>query len=321
MTLGGSRRRAVPRLRLARRRLPVPGHGGHLAGGGRGAGPGAAALRAGALRPADLARHGAPLRPRRRSQLETRGLTMRHILTDAAVRNAMVVHAAFGGSTNLILHLPAIAHAAGLRASHGGRLDARQPPGAAPGRRAAQRPARPSHRAGLPGRRRARGDAAPAPRGPAGNRTLSPSPAKRSDAVLDWWEQSERRAALRRVLRERDGVDPDDVIMDPDGARRRGLTTTVTFPKGNLAPGGSVIKSTAIDPSRGRCRRRLPQDAARRASSAPRRPPSPRSRPARIHAGRRAGADVPRPHGLGHGGDLPDHLGAALPGFRQSRWP
>ena len=27
----------------------------------------------------------------------------------------MVTHAAFGGSTNLILHLPAIAHAAGLR--------------------------------------------------------------------------------------------------------------------------------------------------------------------------------------------------------------
>jgi xylonate dehydratase len=37
--------------------------------------------------------------------------------------------------------------------------------------------------------------------------------------------------------------------MDPDGARRRGLTSTVTFPKGNLAPGGSVIKSTAIDPT------------------------------------------------------------------------
>jgi len=68
------------------------------------------------------------------------------------------------------------------------------------------------------------------------------------DALLDWWEQSERRAALRRVLKERDGIDPGEVIMDPDGARRRGLTSTVTFPKGNLAPGGSVIKSTAIDP-------------------------------------------------------------------------
>ena len=60
------------------------------------------------------------------------------------------------------------------------------------------------------------------------------------------------RSGVRRsgaCLQERDGVDPDDVIMDPDGARRRGLTSTVTFPKGNLAPGGSVIKSTSIDPS------------------------------------------------------------------------
>ncbi len=69
------------------------------------------------------------------------------------------------------------------------------------------------------------------------------------DASLDWWEHSERRATLRRTLLERDGVDPDDVIMDPAGAHRRGLTSTVTFPKGNLAPGGSVIKSTSIDPS------------------------------------------------------------------------
>src|SRR5258705_156207 len=47
--------------------------------------------------------------------LESRGLAMCDILTDAALRNAMVTHAAFGGSTNLILHVPAIAHAAGLR--------------------------------------------------------------------------------------------------------------------------------------------------------------------------------------------------------------
>ena len=37
------------------------------------------------------------------------------MLTDAAIRNAMVVHAAFGGSTNLLLHIPAIAFAAGLK--------------------------------------------------------------------------------------------------------------------------------------------------------------------------------------------------------------
>jgi putative YjhG/YagF family dehydratase len=67
--------------------------------------------------------------------------------------------------------------------------------------------------------------------------------------ILDWWETSERRQRLRDVLRERDGVDPDDVIMSPEIARERGLTSTVTFPRGNLAPEGSVIKSTAIDPS------------------------------------------------------------------------
>jgi dihydroxyacid dehydratase/phosphogluconate dehydratase len=67
--------------------------------------------------------------------------------------------------------------------------------------------------------------------------------------VLDRWAASERRARLRQALLDRDGVDPDDVIMSPDRALARGLTPTVTFPRGNLAPEGSVIKSTAIDPS------------------------------------------------------------------------
>src|SRR2546426_5147771 len=67
--------------------------------------------------------------------------------------------------------------------------------------------------------------------------------------VLDWWETSERRRVLRERLQRADGVAPDDVIMDPDRARTRGLTSTVTFPRGNLAPEGSVIKSTAIDPA------------------------------------------------------------------------
>jgi putative YjhG/YagF family dehydratase len=67
--------------------------------------------------------------------------------------------------------------------------------------------------------------------------------------VLDWWEGSERRRVLRERLRAADGVDPDDVIMSPERAHKAGLTSTVTFPRGNLAPEGSVIKSTAIDPS------------------------------------------------------------------------
>jgi putative YjhG/YagF family dehydratase len=67
--------------------------------------------------------------------------------------------------------------------------------------------------------------------------------------ALDWWETSERRRALRTRLKEVEGVDPDDVIMSAGTARRRGLTSTVCFPTGNLAPEGSVIKSTSIDPS------------------------------------------------------------------------
>jgi dihydroxyacid dehydratase/phosphogluconate dehydratase len=68
------------------------------------------------------------------------------------------------------------------------------------------------------------------------------------DTVLDWWQQSERRRSIRALLWERDGINPDDVIMSPDAARAAGLTSTVTFPRGNIAPEGSVIKSTAIDP-------------------------------------------------------------------------
>jgi xylonate dehydratase len=181
-------------------------------------------------------------------QMEASGMAMRHILSDASVRNALVVHAAFGGSTNLILHLPAIAHAAGLArptADDWARVNRHTPrlvdalPNGPKGHPTVQVflaggvPEVMLHlrRAGL-----LETDAL----------TVS---GEKLDAVLDWWEQSERRAALRGVLRERDGIDPDDVIMDPDGARRRGLTSTVTFPKGNLAPGGAVIKSTSIDPS------------------------------------------------------------------------
>ena len=96
---------------VARRRLPVPRHRGHVASSGRGARHVAAALRARAFGPADLARHGAPVRPRAVPAWTSAGLTMRDILTRRS-RCTMpwCVHAAFGGSTNLTLHLPAIAH-------------------------------------------------------------------------------------------------------------------------------------------------------------------------------------------------------------------
>ncbi len=192
----------------------------------------------------DMARRSA----RAALALEERGLTAKDIVTDGAIENAMVVHAAFGGSTNLILHLPAVAHAAGLRrpAREDWTRVNRQVPrlvDALPNGPKSHPTVQVFLSGGVPEvmlhlRRAGLLDT--------GVLTATGEPL---DRALDWWEQSERRAKLRRVLRERDGVDPDDVIMDPDGARRRGLTSTVTFPLGNLAPGGSVIKSTAIDPS------------------------------------------------------------------------
>jgi xylonate dehydratase len=181
-------------------------------------------------------------------ELEARGLRNRDLLTEASLHNAMVTHAAFGGSTNLILHVPAIAFAAGLRrptAADWADINRRVP------RLVDALPNGPRNfptvqvflaggvpevmlhlrRAGL-----LRLDALTASGEPLGR-------------MLDWWESSERRARLRALLQERDGVDPNDVIMDPDLAVRRGLTSTVCFPSGNLAPDGSVIKSTAIDPS------------------------------------------------------------------------
>ena len=129
------------------------------------------------------------------------------------------------------------------------------------------------------------------------------------------------RRACGSVLRERDGIDPDDVIMDPDGARRRGLTSTVTFPKGNLAPGGSVIKSTAIDPSvvdadgvyrkTGPARVFLTEKAAIAAI---------KSGPERIQPGDVMVLMCRGPHGFRDGGDLRRSPSALkLPGFRQAR--
>jgi dihydroxyacid dehydratase/phosphogluconate dehydratase len=66
---------------------------------------------------------------------------------------------------------------------------------------------------------------------------------------LAWWETSDARRIARERLRELDGIDPANVIMGPDAARAAGLTSALVFPVGNLAPDGSVIKATSIDPS------------------------------------------------------------------------
>jgi xylonate dehydratase len=180
--------------------------------------------------------------------LESKGLKLSDILTPDAVHNAMVVHAAFGGSTNLLLHVPAIAHAAGLP--------------------------RPAVEDWINVNRSVPRLVDALPNGPANHPTVrvflaggvpevmlhlrrlgllrekcltvTGLPLGR---VLDIWEGSERRQRSRERLRVADGIDPDEVIFSPENAARRGLTSTVAFPRGNLAPEGSVVKSTSIDPS------------------------------------------------------------------------
>jgi putative YjhG/YagF family dehydratase len=192
----------------------------------------------------DLARRSA----RALVQLASRGLSTRHLMTDAALRNAMAVHAAFGGSTNLLLHIPAYAYCAGLRRPtiedwHAVNVQVPRLVDALPNGPVGHPTVRVFLAGGVPEvmlhlRRLGLLDESCL--------TAAGEPLGR---VLDWWQSSERRRRLRELLTARDGVDPDDVIMSPEGARQHGLTSTVTFPRGNLAPEGAVIKSTAIDPS------------------------------------------------------------------------
>ncbi len=181
-------------------------------------------------------------------ELEKRGLKTRDVLTDAAIQNAMVVHAAFGGSTNLLLHIPAIAHAAKLR--------------------------RPVVDDWIAVNRRVPRLVSVLPNGPVHHPTVRVFLAggvpevmlhlrelgvlelgaltvtgKTLGENLATWEHSERRRRFKEILLSNDGVEADDVIMSPARAKERGLTSTVTFPRGNLAPEGAVVKSTSIDAS------------------------------------------------------------------------
>ena len=180
--------------------------------------------------------------------LEAQGLTTSKILTDGALANAMIVHAAFGGSTNVILHLAAVAYHAGLRrptADDWSRINRQVP------RLVDALPNGPRNHTtvqvflagGVPEVMLHLRDA-----GLLDLSVLTASGATLGQA-LDWWEQSERRAKLRKLLETRDGVNPNHVILDPARATQSGLTPTVCFPQGNLAPEGSVIKATSIDPS------------------------------------------------------------------------
>jgi putative YjhG/YagF family dehydratase len=181
-------------------------------------------------------------------EMSAQSIVTSDILTEDSIHNAMVTHAAFGGSTNLLLHIPAIAHAAKLP--------------------------RPSVDDWSRVNRSTPRLVDVIPNGPTGYGTVQVflaggvpevmlhlrelgllklnAPTVNGNILgeaLEEWEHSERRTKLRQRLQELDDVDPDDVIMNPTRAGARGLTSTITFLTGNLAPQGAVIKSTAIDPS------------------------------------------------------------------------
>ena len=193
----------------------------------------------------DIARNSA----KALSNLLENGIKTKDIITDKAIENAMMVHAAVGGSTNLLLHIPAIAHAAGCKIptlDDWVRINKQVPR-----------------------------LVSVLPNGPVNHPTLRMFLAGGTPEVmlhlrrlgilhedaltvtgktvgenLDWWEQSERRVKMKEILLKQDGVHADEVIMSPEIAKARGLTSTVTFPVGNIAPEGSVVKSTAIDASK-----------------------------------------------------------------------
>ena len=170
------------------------------------------------------------------------------ILCEDSFHNAIAVHAACGGSTNLLLHIPAVAFAAGIE--------------------------RPSLETWTELNRKISRFVDVLPNGPQFHPTIrlflaggvpeimwhlrelgiakcecKTVTGMTWNQILDRWKDSPRRRAMREILKARDGVDPDQVIIPPSSAKRMGMTSTVCFPKGNIAPEGSVIKSTAIDPS------------------------------------------------------------------------
>lgn len=182
-------------------------------------------------------------------ELEAANLTTSQLLSDDSIHNAMVVHAAVGGSTNLVLHIPAIAHAARLRqpdVDDWARINRSVP------RLVDSLPNGPQHFATV--------QVFLAGGVPEVMLHLRELGLLRLDAMtvtgrtlgenLDWWTRSQRRQILKDKLSQLDGIDPTDVIMAPDKAKDRGLSSTVTFLTGNLAPEGALVKSTAISPER-----------------------------------------------------------------------
>jgi xylonate dehydratase len=174
-------------------------------------------------------------------------LTTKDIITDAAIRNAMTVHAAFGGSTNLLLHIPAIAHAAGctvpdIRDWEAINQKVPRLVSALPNGPIDHPTVRVFLAGGVPEVMLHLRDLGLL------EENVKTITGETLGGILAWWETSERRRLVHERLKA-DGIKPEDVIMNVEKAKAIGMTSTITFPTGNIAPEGAIVKSTSIDPS------------------------------------------------------------------------
>jgi putative YjhG/YagF family dehydratase len=179
--------------------------------------------------------------------LSIKNIPLHRVLTRESLENAMLVFAAFGGSTNMLLHIPAVAHEAGLKIPEledWTRINKQVP------RLVDALPNGPKNfptvhvyaAGGVPEVMLHLRDMGLL------NLGVMTVTGKTLDENLEWWETSERRRVVKARLKELHNMNPDSIIMGADSAIRAGLSSTVVFPSGNIAPQGSVIKATSIDP-------------------------------------------------------------------------
>jgi dihydroxy-acid dehydratase len=174
------------------------------------------------------------------------GLTTRDILTPQAFENAYVVHAAVGGSTNFLLHFPAIAREVGVPFEHDTlQAISDRTPFLLDVRPAGRHPANLFwHAGGVPAVMEQLADLLHLDCLTVTGRTLGENLAALRES--GWFE--ERHAQLRRM-----GVEPDEVIR-PRGNPMSPVGSLVLL-RGNLAPQGAVCKRIGV---RGATRRTGP---------------------------------------------------------------
>ncbi len=181
-------------------------------------------------------------------QQESENRAAKDLFTEQSFRNAMTVFLSFGGSTNLFLHIAAVAHAAGVK--------------------------RPAINDWIELNKKVPRIVSVLPNGPVNHPTIfvymaggvpevmlrlrelglleldcATATGEQLGTMLEYWEKSERRKVLKQMLHDREGVDPDDVIFALEKIDNLDVKGVVVFPSGNICPQGSVVKSSSIDPA------------------------------------------------------------------------